>query len=357
MTLLPVTSPTHAVSGTTGRHHVDVTCDADTLAGLLRLAEPFFTAGPPEAGRARARVLACTAPPGGPGWTRVVYTSPYEPDRVLWTHEASRTVAVCGEPSSWRTQQLLRCVRNLLRWEHFADGELFLHGGLVVTGGRGIAFAGRKRSGKTSSILSALLHAEADFVSNDDLVISPGTGLRGLGFPRSVNVRTDSLLALARRRPELRSLLSDVTHPANRFPGVHHTPERQVTVGPGLRAPAHLWVRVRELTELAGAAVRPSGPVSAVVFPVFDASAVRPEVRRLSGEEARQALAANTEPTASAYDPFLAAWYPRTRPARRAAIADRLVRTVPCYRLTQHMQHLDAATEALRSALDRDLPG
>jgi hypothetical protein len=287
----------------------------------------------------------------------VVYPSPYEPDRVLWTHEASRTVAVCGEPSSWRTQQLLRCLRNLVRWAHFADGELFLHGGLVETGGRGIAFVGRKKSGKTSSILSALLHAGADFVSNDDLVVSGGSELRGLGFPRSVNVRTDSLLALARHRPELRVLLDSVTHPANRFPGVHHTPERQVPVGPGVLAPAHLWVRFRELTELAGTAVRPSAPVSAVVFPVFDSSAVRPEVRRLSEEEARRALAANTEPTASSYDPFLAGWYPRTRPGRRAAIAEQLVRSVPCYRLTQHMRHLDAATAALWAAVDRDVPG
>ncbi len=298
-------------------------------------------------------MLALAEPPDGPGWTRVAYTSPYEPDRVLWAHRASRTIAVCGEPSPWRTQQLLRCVRNLLRWEHFADGELFLHGGLVHAGGRGIAFVGGKRSGKTSSIMSALLHAGADFVSNDDLVVTDddGRGLRGLGFPRSVNVRTDSLLALARRWPALRGLLGSATHPANSFPGLHRAHERQVHVGQEDTVAPMVWVRCQELAEVTGGRLLASGGLDAVVFPAFSSSITAPVVRRLSPEEAAEALAANSEPAALSYDPFLADWYPDTRLDRRAGITAELIRSVPCYRLTQDMHHLGEATAALLDAV------
>jgi hypothetical protein len=349
MTILPSVSNTHVVSTSTGRHHVDVTCDEATLSELLRLAEPFFTAGPPGTSddRPRPGVLALGEPPHGPGWTRVAYSSPYEPDRVLWAHRSSRTIAVCGEPSPWRTQQLLRCVRNLLRWEHFADGELFLHGGLVDVGGHGIAFVGGKKSGKTSSILSALLHGGADFVSNDDLVVTDRGGLRGLGFPRSVNVRTDSLLALAERWPALRGLLGNATHPANSFPGLHHEHERQVPVGPETSVPPMVWVRCQELAEVTGRRLLASGGLDAVVFPSFDSSVTRPVVRRLSHAEARRTLADNSEDAALSYDPFLADWYPDTRLARRARIADDLTRSVPCYRLTQDMRHLGEATTTL----------
>ncbi|HEX6343765.1 hypothetical protein [Umezawaea sp.] len=356
MTILPCVRTTSVVSSSTGRHHVDVTCDEATLSDLLRLAEPFLAVTPAgdRDGRPRPAVLALTAAPEGRGWTRVAYSSPYEPDRVLWAHRSSRTVAVCGDPSPWRTQQLLRCVRNLLRWEHFADGELFLHGGLVQVGGRGIAFVGGKRSGKTSSILSALLHGGADFVSNDDLVVSDGDGpgLRGLGFPRSVNVRTDSLLALAEGWPALRGLLRGATHPANSFPGLHH--EQRTAVGPDPSVPPMVWVRCQELAEVTGSRLLASGTLDAVVFPAFVDSADGQAVRRLSPAEARTALADHSERAALSYDPFLADWYPDSRTDRRAAITDTLVSSVPCYRLTQDMHHLGAATEAL---LDTVLDG
>ncbi|MFD7714042.1 hypothetical protein [Streptomyces sp. NPDC059786] len=356
MTIASAALRTYTVTSAGGRQ-VEVTCDEGTATALVALLEPFGTMQPADdrgTPRPRPRVLDLSTPPAGADWQRLAYGSRYEPDRVLWVQPAERTVALCGGPSEWRTQQLLRCVRNLLRWEHFADGELFLHGGMVDIDGRGIAFVGRKRSGKTSSIISALLHGGADFVSNDDLVVTGSGGrgeLRGLGFPRSINVRTDSLLALAAERPELYGLLKEAGHPANAFPGTHHTTEPQISYGSGMTAPSRTWVRCRELADATGRRLVASGRLHAVVFPAFLDTAARPDVRRLSHEEAGRLLAENTEEAALKYDPFLAPWYPATQAHRRAVITKELLRSVPCYRLTQHMRHLPAATSALVAAV------
>ncbi|WP_199931075.1 hypothetical protein [Streptomyces sp. CB02923] len=333
---------------------VGVSADAATLAELGTLSAPFLTPAPwPEqaAPGGLPSVLVREAPPRGGAWQRVSYSSEYEPDRVLWMDRERLRVAVVGPPSSWRDQQVLRSVRNLLRWQSYARGDLFVHGGLVGVGGKGIAFLGGKRSGKTSSILSALLNGRADFVSNDDVVFTgDDTGLTGHGFPRSVNLRTDALLALAAAHPGLTSLLTGTSHPTNGFRGRHFTTEA-LTTEQGEVLPGSVWVRCAELAAVTGCALRPAGELTAVVFPAFDDAAVDPVPQRLEAGEARAALLENVEDRALKYDPFLAQWFPTTHRERRTELIDRLIREVPCYRLRQNMRHLRTATHALFTEL------
>ncbi|WP_162561315.1 phosphoenolpyruvate carboxykinase (ATP) [Salinispora vitiensis] len=169
---------------------VRVSAPAGVLAGLTGLASPYIEVTSAEAPRTAPHVLVRATPPSGDAWRRVVLESEYEPDRVVWVNDARRRLALVNEDDSWAVQQLLRSVRYLLRWQAYERGDLFLHGGLVRAQGTGIAFLGHKRSGKTSSILSALLNGGADFVSNDDLVITDA--LTGHGSPRTVNVRSST---------------------------------------------------------------------------------------------------------------------------------------------------------------------
>ncbi|SCL26563.1 hypothetical protein GA0070616_3333 [Micromonospora nigra] len=327
---------------------VQVTAPADDLTDLAALFGPFVDLVPDQDPSPHLPSVHVTREaPTGPGWRRIVTTSAYEPDRVLWVHDERQAVTVVGQAGDWRTQHLLRSVRHLLRWQAYAAGDLLLHGGLVIAGGRGVGFVGGKRSGKTSSILSALVHGGAAFVSNDDLAVveGPESGLLGYGSPRTVNVRTDSLLALARTYPALAGLLADARHPTNAFEGRHRTVE-SINTETGTRLPGSIWVRATELAATVGAELRATAAVDALVFPTF-ADNGEPELTRLSRPAAADALAEHVEREGTKYDPFLADWFPRTDTVRRRRLIDQILTSVPCYRLTQDMRRLPEATAML----------
>ncbi len=324
----------------------------EVVEEFARLSRPFIRLEPAGSGASDSpAVLVRDTPPPGGDWRRIALSSEYEPDRVLWVDDRRRQVAVVGEPSAWRTQQLLRSVRHMLRWQAYARGDLFLHGGLVRAAGTGIAFLGHKRSGKTSSMLSALLHAGADLVSNDDVVITdPPGGLTGYGSPRSINIRTDSLLALAESVPAIAGLISGSSHPTNGFRGRHHTLDA-ITTGTGAVLPGSVWVRCAELSRATGCRLLPDQRIGAVVLPRFDDAPDGPRLTPLDRDAALRGLLDNVEQTATKYDPFLADWFPDTDRARRERLIERLVDETPFHHLTQDMNRLAEATALMMDAL------
>lgn len=345
---------------------VVVSAPGDALDELTRLGAPFLeltpldrpydpVLDPPfDAGTAAQPVpgvAVVPAPPDGVGWRRVVSVSDYEPDRVLWVHDARRAIALVAEPGAWRDQQLLRCVRHVLRWQAHAAGQVFLHGGLVRHAGRGIVVTGGKRAGKTSTILSALLHGRGDFVSNDDVTITAGDGAPvGHGWPRTLTVRTDVLLALAERSPNVRDLLSTAGHPTNHYPGRHRGAE-SFTARDGSTLPGSVWVRCAELAALFGCRVVADARVDAIVFPRFDDRAGSGRIARLDAPRARTALLANLENEATKYDPFLRGWFAQPDVAARARVVEHLAASVPCFELVQDLAGLSASTALMTAAV------
>ncbi|MER6291164.1 hypothetical protein [Streptomyces sviceus] len=329
---------------------VQVSAPAGVIAALTQLVSPYIDVAPVGGLVDAPHVQVCASPPSQDVWRRMVLESEYEPDRVVWVDAARRRMALTDEHEDWTVQQLLRSVRYLLRWQAYARGDLFLHGGLVRAEDTGIAFLGHKRSGKTSSILSALLHGGADFVSNDDVVLTDSddeTGaLTGHGSPRTVNVRTDALLALARDTPALLSLLSDTSHPTNDFPGRHRTRDA-IHSSTGDVLPGSVWVRCAELSHVTGRSLLPESRVDMVVLPRFDSALDGPVMTRLTPQEAYRALSEHVEETATKYDPYLAAWFPATDADRRARLLRRLADGTPCYQLTQDIGRLADATSLL----------
>jgi hypothetical protein len=348
-----MTNDVQRVRASCGSAWVELVAPEPAVAEFATLAGDFVRLTPARGDlTAPAVVQVGRDAPRGDGWRRLVYPSDYEPDRVIWVHDARRHIAVAGEPSDWRAQQTLRSVRHLLRWQVHAAGDLLLHGGLVRLDGNGVAFVGAKRSGKTSSILSALVHGGADFVSNDDLTVgeSEDGALRGYGSPRTVNVRTDALLALAESAPVVSGLLTGVAHPTNSFEGRHRTTEALHTAS-GAALPGSLWVRAAELCGTVGCGSLPESRVDAVVLPRFAECPDGPVVERLDRDTAAAELRHHMEDRGTKYDPFLADWYPHTDAARRARLLDRLLDEAAFFRMSQHMHGLRDATSALRDAL------
>jgi hypothetical protein len=225
-----------------------------------------------------------------------------------------------------------RVVRTLLR---LATAEadsvgIFVHAGMFSRGGHGLAILGGKRSGKTSTVLAGVASG-ADFVSNDDLYVHPGAGgLVGVGWPRSVSVRTDTLSALGLRLPE------QTAHPANSLFDTY-------------RDDAKLLFPF-EIADLFGSALVPSAAVVGLVFPRFGTA---PEVvlQRLTPAEASSRIKDNL-----LYPPVkgesLETHFTYPCSGELAERADRIAAVVPAYELRQSLENVRAATDLLEKLLD-----
>lgn len=241
--------------------------------------------------------------------------------------QATRTIWVPDEAERWHHLQLLRAVRNLLRWQALEGGWPCLHGGLVELDGAGLLVAGRKRSGKTSTVLTAVGLLGAGFVSNDDVTVRPEDGgWTGVGWPRSVNVRSDAAVTLSAAVPALKQLRENSTHPR-----MEYTPPDS----------AHFTVYPEDICRVLGAPARPAVRVTALVLPVF-AETPAAELTRLDPDTAEQHLVEHVDRIATDHDHYLSGWFSPLDDDGVRRHAQRLARELPCYRL---VHHLDAAED------------
>lgn len=282
-------------------------------------------------------------------WERIVYPSEYGPDRILFVDHSTRKILIAEPVGSWRTLQMLRTIRNILRWEAFVAGDLFLHAGLVDTNGSGIAYVGEKKSGKTSSICAALLTTGSRLVSNDDLTIrAENRHLIGYGWPRTVNVRTDTIMALQQSKPEFFELVAKAKHPSNRWPDSHN---QRVMCSSDQKFPNFIWVYPAELTNTLGSTITRESQVKAVIFPHFDDSVDKPYLREIDPTEAAALILPHIEDKAVENDPFLRDWYIDEGKETRVDITEKLLRTASFFQLKQSMALLQEASELVQRTL------
>jgi hypothetical protein len=279
-----------------------------TVVGGLRLAEP-----------ARRR--------------RVVATLSDEPDRVLYISDERRELVVEATDERWMHQQILRCVRNLLRWQQVGkSGAVFLHAGMITYGGIGVGFLGGKKSGKTSSVLAALA-AGAGFLSNDDVSLHrEGERWIAYGWPRTLVIRPETRAALRDRLPGLSAPRTRFGHPTN------------AAGSDGIGA--DLWVTPDELASAVPCELVRSARVGALVLPVFDNAADEPSCRRLELDEAAVRLAPHHERIPVKYDAFLSEWFSDRLDDREptASVCAHLAGSLPVFELRQRMETLAPAS-------------
>jgi hypothetical protein len=230
-----------------------------------------------------AREVACFTLDGGfrrlpcrdgAGGSRVLHDAE---ERVVQVVAGADVTVVAEEDHRKARTTLLRVVRELATAHALRRGMLPLHASAVEAGGRVVAFAGPRRSGKSTLLLHALLAGGARFVSNDRLHVDPRSG-RARAMPTIVALREEALArfpALAGRLRERgydrRWSLAETVRGEGRWP-------------PSL-APA-------QLCAAAGADAAPGGPLAAVAFP---AVSTEPgfDVRPLAPHEAAERLASS----------------------------------------------------------------
>ncbi|MFJ1646699.1 hypothetical protein [Streptomyces sp. NPDC088258] len=252
-------------------------------------------------------------------------------DTLIWRKiDAERCVVrlTADASSAYAPVHVVRNIRTLLRLDvaRYDASALFLHAGMVAWRGHGLAIAGGKGSGKTSTVLAAAA-AGADFVSNDDLSLHEGPdGAVGHGWPRSVSVRLDTLAPLGLTLP------ADAVHPSNR-----HRTDAQLLM-PG------------EIGRMLGCRIVPSAPLRAMIFPSFTGDdAFVP--RRLDVKETTERLLANLL-TPPVKDDELRARFAPPSTERLADRVRRIAAGVPAFALHQSLTGLGFRTE-LAGMLDQ----
>jgi hypothetical protein len=267
-----------------------------------------------------------------------------EPDRRLWISTTQRTIAVEHPPGPWLVTMVRRVLHNLLRTQLAARGAVFLHGALCTFRGRGVAFVGGKRAGKTSSLLALLALPETCYCTNDDLSIHfDGGGPMGIGWPRTINIRRDTHGVL---RDQLGIELASVRT-------AHPLSEPQIPLGEDARQAKHAF-RPDELAGVLGRPLIPEARLSLIVIPAF-----APEVE-VAPIAVADRLASLGDALELAPDPKHAGFAQRLLPpvddALRARNLDRLIHEVPWVRLCQPLEALVAGRDRI-AAIANASPG
>lgn len=300
------------------------------------------------------RVVVVTDLPGvgmsNDAQTAVVCHSSREPD-ARYRFDGRRRLLHVERPAKdeWVPHTVARLARVLLRLQYAERRAVFLHGGLVRARHGGVAFIGGKRTGKTSSILSFLATQGGGYVTNDDLaVMATPSGWCGLGWPRSVSARPDTLAAVMRSRPGLRIPAAASSHPAN--PGsMPHREDGDVEAA--LLYPS-------ELCHCFGCSLHASANVHMIVFPEFEPAEKRgAALEPLHAREAVHRLRVNLESDPNHnYETFLLPCFAVPTTEELHAQAEQLARDIPSYVLRQSMWTLREGTTLVATELARLAP-
>jgi hypothetical protein len=317
------------------RHGVQVVVDAELeiIQSVISLVSPYFE------GRAQGEdllhdvwtILARQNPAvsrvATNGAARLSYDEPFvsiiPEERLIVVEEAQDKLVV---------QRVLRLLRDLFRLQAPA-GSVFVHGGMIETAGCGIALLGAQQAGKTSLLLALLTQMQAAFVDNDVLSFHLfGERPFGLGWPRAINIRRDTLVVLDAVLAEKQTQFSQVRLSPSK-------PKETVSLSP------------RVFADTFGCSLVAQAELHMIVFPAFLPREETPAFSLLSltKEEALIALKEQITSVPSAYHHFLRPYFPLS--PQEAHYVDQtieqLARQVPCYRLWQSFSAIAAAAQAV----------
>lgn len=230
-------------------------------------AEAFADAQAIEVG---PRLMAAVHPrPGGHAyWVDSLRT-------LIVTDTARATITVQCTQETAAVHWAARLARQAITAQLLENGAVYAHTAALSLGGRGVVIAGHRNRGKTTTLLAALNHLGADYVTNDRLLLRAGPNeFLGHVWPARLRAGIGTLSAL----PHLADLVPDAqrTIPATE----RWTSQPKVAIEP--------WDFARLLTGEAQVlgSVRPT----LLVFPQVEPTRTEVHVESVRRTEAREEL-------------------------------------------------------------------
>ena len=218
-------------------------------------------------------------------------TAPQAGGIRLCDHEAGVVFEVCGGGRETRIRyngsrlaarmRLMRVVREYAHNHSLRTGGLILHAAALASGGRALAVAGAKGTGKTTLALRLLETPGAAYLANDRVLVRLDADVKALGVPTVVALRPGTLALFPEMGARLRVAGDFRQHRGEREA---RGPSRPVETDGGLRLSA------AQLCAMLGRRAEAAAPLAAVVFP-WPGRGAALAVRRLEEGEAVAALA------------------------------------------------------------------
>ena len=324
----------HAVIGPA---HVALDGPEAVIDHVLRRCEPWLTEIERSDSPPTATIYAGHAAAPRGAWRQIVQKSlPFEPPAQFLVDDAEHRIVVDQTDPTWLPHHTLRAVQSTLKYAAFGSHTLFLHGACVQIGDEAILISGRSRSGKTSTMITALTATGGAYISNDDVtIVQDGDGLVVTGWPRSICLRRDTIVGLAESGIAIDEdvlTLDHLSHPTNRWKSNWGELDS-------------VWLSPHELCATVGTRLLVHSQPTAAVFPTFDDTCRTESVLEpLTSTEALASVVANREPAASQFESFIAEWYPKAPDQDGITSA---VSSLPCYRLRQTLESLASSRKLL----------
>jgi hypothetical protein len=220
--------------------------------------------------------------------------------------------AVAAEDRPRMRVSLMRVVREMATAHALRRGDLHLHAAAVAVGGRAVAFAGPRRSGKSTLLVHALVAGGARYLTNDRLLVAASHEPPiARGMPTIVALRPETLDPF----PELRARIDAggyERHLTLAEAAAARAPETREVRGPlpptdALPRPAPTLTPA-QLCAVAGVEAAGAAPLASIVFPRIAPEVPGFEVRPLASDEAAARLRASLllgglpERSAAAFD-------------------------------------------------------
>lgn len=247
--------------------------DEDTVGWIAHRTKDYFDWTSTDNDPNVWTVLAGGKSPTHGNWTRHQRRFPTGEFYDFWVNTDRRAIVVDLPYGPWRSLYLLRIIRNVLRWELFLNGAIFLHAGGIANAGSGYALLGAPRSGKSTLGLHMLTRPGWAFIAEDDLTLihTQNGSTLALGWPGCVRIRR----ALLHHFPQVERYLNNLTHPANEL-------EQNLD-------PQRSFVRIfpEELREIFGCAIVPQAILTTCFW---TRSSDTPDAHRMTPEEAQTRL-------------------------------------------------------------------
>ncbi|MGH0435005.1 hypothetical protein ACQVOM_12185 [Bacillus basilensis] len=311
--------------------------DQSITKSVEKLCKPYILTVPKEQDDLDCwKIIISGRPSDTHNFQKVTYRPEGEPSCSYLYSIKEKTIFLDDcEGEMWLPQNALRLIRVILRLEFLNHGAMYLHGGMVKIENKGIGFIGRKKSGKTSSILSLISNFSAKYITNDDLcVVNDGENWMGLGWPRSISIRQDTF----QRFLPTSSFDEFFKHP------IH----QEITIERKNEIQNSTFVYPSELADMFNTSLLEKGTLDMIVFPSFLPKGSNDTyIQKLDLNEATKLLLENIEINPGKFNEFLLSHYELPNKEKLEYRIKKLIESIPCYSLAQSFDNLDDGSKAL----------
>ena len=234
-------------------------------------------------------------------------------------------VSECDEPGK---HMLMRTVRTFVKLLLLERGMLLFHAACIVKDGYGIGFTGDKLAGKTTTLITALLNCNCDFLANDKVFLDYINGyLTMYGLPVSLGIRVGTIHLF----PTMQSLLGKAS-------ALHS--DNNILSEKELENPrTRIYVSPRYLASMLKCSIVPCARVKCFVIPEFSRSTRESKLIHLTLDETKKFLLTQHLSEPFPHQPY---WNKLVNPGNGKlhdnveTVIDRISNDIPVYKLIQN---------------------